>query len=196
MSPWLATNFGELHRQIGYFGQTRFNLIDATKFVTLTDKLELEHYTPHYRQCRERALQRSGRKSQHLLCPVTLLMTLSYLPAQITNRNTLWATTQIISLGEKLLFCTSHVSLMMVVTTLTRFFWYSNSHCTMAKKGICVSLYLCIRVDASVCVGLKQRQEWTVPGFIRATVVGVSWVGIVVLRITQSRNSSTEDHSE
>ena len=194
MSPWLATNFGELHRQIGHFGQTRFNLIDATKFVTLTDKLDLEHYTLQYRQCRERALQRSGRKSQHLLCPVTLLMTLSYLPAQITIRNTLWATTQIISSGEKLFFCTSHMSLMMVVTTLT-----SDIPTDIAQwqqKGICVSLYLCIRVDASVCVGLKQRQEWTVPGFIRATVVGVSWVGIVVLRITQSRNSSTEDHSE
>ena len=83
---------------------------------------ETPYYTLQYRQCRERALQRSGRKSQHLLCPVTLLMTLSYLPAQITNRNTLWATTQIISLGEKLLFCTFHMSLMMVVTTQNCFF--------------------------------------------------------------------------
>ena len=186
MSPRLATNFGELHRQIGHFGQTGFNLIDATKFVTLTDKLELEHYTLQYRQCRERALQRSGRKSQHLLCPVTLLMTLSYLPAQITNRNTLWATTQIISLGEKLLFCTSHVSLMMVVTRKQELCEGSNRHCTMATKRnmrVFVFVYTCRCV--SVC-GPKTEAEVNGAWFYKGNS---RWSEL-------SRNSSTKDHSE
>ena len=154
--------------------------------MTFTDKIELEHHTPQCTQCRVRALQGSGRNSQHLLCPATLLMTLSYLPAQITIRNTLWATTQIISLSEKLLFCTSHMSLMMVFAIQTCFFWHSNRHCTMATKRnmrVFVFVYSCRCV--SVC-GPKTEAgvngAWFYKGNSR-------WSKL-------SRNSSTKDHSE